>query len=132
MRKRERTHVMHADRKSMSALCVTLYDTAHAGLLVVRAFCVYRRVLSSSLFVGTKLLQYALDICKKHPAINSIYLHVQVNNEQAIDFYKKFGFEIKETIPNYCIFYLFVVGCLRVCFNAQLRVTGCCARVTCP
>ena len=27
--------------------------------------------------------------------------HVQVNNESAIDFYKKFGFEVVETYPHY-------------------------------
>lgn len=27
--------------------------------------------------------------------------HVQINNESALDFYKRFGFEIVETVENY-------------------------------
>lgn len=33
--------------------------------------------------------------------ISEIYLHVQTNNDDAIAFYKKFGFEITQTIHNY-------------------------------
>lgn len=32
---------------------------------------------------------------------DSVFLHVQVNNESAIEFYKKFGFEIVETKQKY-------------------------------
>ncbi|KAL6011731.1 hypothetical protein ACLOJK_002196 [Asimina triloba] len=33
--------------------------------------------------------------------ISEIYLHVQTNNEDVINFYKEFGFEITDTIQNY-------------------------------
>ncbi|KAJ6856470.1 N-alpha-acetyltransferase 50-like [Populus alba x Populus x berolinensis] len=55
----------------------------------------YRR-----LGIGTKLLNHVLDLCSKQN-ISEIYLHVQTNNEDALNFYKKFGFEIKDTIQNY-------------------------------
>ncbi|KAI4377623.1 hypothetical protein MLD38_015220 [Melastoma candidum] len=50
--------------------------------------------------IGTKLLNHALDLCVKQ-GISEIYLHVQTNNEDAINFYKKFRFEITDTIKNY-------------------------------
>ncbi|XP_009334791.2 N-alpha-acetyltransferase 50 [Pyrus x bretschneideri] len=50
--------------------------------------------------IGKKLLNHSLDLCAKQN-ISEIYLHVQTNNEDAINFYKKFGFEITETIQNY-------------------------------
>ncbi|KAB2629375.1 N-alpha-acetyltransferase 50-like [Pyrus ussuriensis x Pyrus communis] len=50
--------------------------------------------------IGKQLLNHSLDLCAKQN-ISEIYLHVQTNNEDAINFYKKFGFEITETIQNY-------------------------------
>lgn len=50
---------------------------------------------------GTKLLNHVIDLCSKQQNISEIYLHVQTNNEDAINFYKKFGFEITDTIHNY-------------------------------
>ncbi|KAG0628468.1 hypothetical protein M758_1G029200 [Ceratodon purpureus] len=56
----------------------------------------YRR-----LRIGSKLLQNALDLCKDDPNIVEVYLHVQINNDEAIEFYRQFGFEITDTIQNY-------------------------------
>ncbi|OVA00521.1 GNAT domain [Macleaya cordata] len=50
--------------------------------------------------IGSKLLNHVIDLCSKQN-ISEIYLHVQTNNDDAINFYKKFGFEITETIQNY-------------------------------
>ncbi|CAK9312855.1 unnamed protein product [Citrullus colocynthis] len=50
--------------------------------------------------IGSRLLNHVLDLCSKQN-ITEIYLHVQTNNDEAINFYKKFGFEITETIQNY-------------------------------
>ncbi|KAF5819285.1 putative transferase transcription regulator GNAT family [Helianthus annuus] len=52
--------------------------------------------------IGTKLLNHVIDLSSKEN-IGEIYLHVQTNNEDAINFYKKFGFEITETIKNYYV-----------------------------
>ncbi|XP_070038588.1 uncharacterized protein [Nicotiana tomentosiformis] len=50
--------------------------------------------------IGTKLLNHVLDLCTKQN-IKEIYLHVQTSNEDAINFYKKFGFEVTNTVQNY-------------------------------
>ncbi|KAG1367567.1 N-alpha-acetyltransferase 50 [Cocos nucifera] len=62
----------------------------------------YADALSSGEFtkLGTKLLTHVLDLSSKQN-ISEIYLHVQTNNDDAIGFYKKFGFEITDTIQNY-------------------------------
>eukprot|EP01027_Heterolobosea_sp_BB2_P011359 GEZU01016536.1.p1 GENE.GEZU01016536.1~~GEZU01016536.1.p1 ORF type:complete len:176 (+),score=50.01 GEZU01016536.1:358-885(+) len=51
--------------------------------------------------IGTRLLQRMMDLAKKHPSIDEIYLHVQTTNTEGIQFYKKHGFAIKEEIRNY-------------------------------
>lgn len=53
------------------------------------------------LCAGSKLLQNALDLCKEDPNIVEVYLHVQINNDEAIEFYRQFGFEITNTLKNY-------------------------------
>ncbi|KAF6167265.1 hypothetical protein GIB67_043126 [Kingdonia uniflora] len=50
--------------------------------------------------IGTKLLKHVLDQCSKQ-IISEIYLHVQTNNEDAVNFYQKFGFENTGIIENY-------------------------------
>ncbi|KAF3630435.1 N-alpha-acetyltransferase 50 [Capsicum baccatum] len=49
---------------------------------------------------GTKLLNHVLDLCAKQN-VSDIYLHVHTINEDAINFYKKFGFEVTDKIQNY-------------------------------
>lgn len=56
----------------------------------------YRR-----LGIGTKMLEHILNYVKEDGKFDSIFLHVQVNNDSAIEFYKKFGFEIVETKSHY-------------------------------
>ncbi|KAG8077210.1 hypothetical protein GUJ93_ZPchr0007g3238 [Zizania palustris] len=69
------------------------------------AVCVYIMTLGvlapyRGLGIGSKLLNHVLDLCEKQN-VPEIYLHVQTNNDDAIAFYKKFGFEITKTIEKY-------------------------------
>ena len=51
--------------------------------------------------VGTNLLRHSIKEALEEPLVDEVYLHVQSNNEDAINFYKKQGFGIKETIKGY-------------------------------
>jgi len=54
-----------------------------------------------NLSIGSKLISYIIKYCEKDKSISSINLHVHVKNENAIKFYKKFGFYQKDFIRNY-------------------------------
>lgn len=47
------------------------------------------------------MLEHVLNFSSNDGAFDAIFLHVQINNEGAIDFYQKFGFEIVETKQHY-------------------------------
>merc|ERR1739848_401571 len=83
----------------VGAVCCRV-DTASSGrkLYIMTLGCLapYRR-----LGIGTKMLEHVLNIVKEDGNYTSIFLHVQVNNESAIEFYKKFGFNIVETKEQY-------------------------------
>merc|ERR1712135_6844 len=51
--------------------------------------------------IGSRMLEHVLKFVENDGDFHSIFLHVQVNNQSAIDFYKKFGFEIVETKEQY-------------------------------
>nr|CAG4643527.1 EOG090X0ED2 [Ilyocryptus agilis] len=51
--------------------------------------------------LGTLMLEHVFKVCEHEGNIDSIYLHVQVNNDTALSFYKKFGFQIVSTAVEY-------------------------------
>ena len=51
--------------------------------------------------IGSRLLQHALNAASEDAFIHDVYLHVQTNNIQAIEFYERFGFEQGEVLRNY-------------------------------
>ncbi|CAD5206555.1 unnamed protein product [Bursaphelenchus okinawaensis] len=56
----------------------------------------YRR-----LGIGSMLLNHVFSLCEKDKGIKSVTLHVQINNESALDFYQKFGFQKSGVAENY-------------------------------
>eukprot|EP00124_Ichthyophonus_hoferi_P001845 Ihof_evm2s109 gene=Ihof_evmTU2s109 len=63
--------------------------TKHVYIMSLGCLAPYRR-----LGIGRVMLQHILDQSQKDTAITKVYLHVQINNEEALSFYKKEGFEI--------------------------------------
>jgi ribosomal protein S18 acetylase RimI-like enzyme len=60
----------------------------HLYIMTLGCLFTYRR-----LGVGTTMLKHVIDHASKK-GVDDIYLHVQSSNNGAIEFYKKFGFEI--------------------------------------
>lgn len=56
----------------------------------------YRR-----LGLGSIMIKHVLEQCKADSSLVKIYLHVQTSNEDALQFYAKYGFEQKGVVPNY-------------------------------
>nr|XP_036219014.1 probable N-acetyltransferase san isoform X2 [Bactrocera oleae] len=85
--------------EAVGAVCCRI-DTSEnqRRLYIMTLGCLssYRR-----LGIGTVMFQHILNYAKVDGNFDSIFLHVQINNEGAIAFYKKFGFEIVETKEHY-------------------------------
>jgi GNAT superfamily N-acetyltransferase len=50
--------------------------------------------------IGSQLLEYVIEETKKR-FIHEVFLHVQVSNTHAVEWYKKRGFEVSEEVPKY-------------------------------
>jgi ribosomal protein S18 acetylase RimI-like enzyme len=65
------------------------------------------RIYKSGLTVGTALLDHILAQAQSQTRntpsqpVKSLYLHVQTTNQEAVDWYKKRGFVIEETVKEY-------------------------------
>eukprot|EP00051_Salpingoeca_urceolata_P027776 m.483237 g.483237 ORF g.483237 m.483237 type:complete len:174 (-) comp22838_c0_seq1:43-564(-) len=51
--------------------------------------------------LGKMMLEHVLAEAAKDSTLQEIYLHVQISNEEAIGFYKHFGFDVIETRKDY-------------------------------
>jgi len=69
----------------------------HVCILTLASLPTFRRRGVASL-----LLKKLIEWVQKHAeTIRSIYLHVQVNNQVAMEFYKKFDFKLIKKVDNY-------------------------------
>lgn len=50
---------------------------------------------------GSELLQHSLAACLDDVHITQAYLHVQESNDEAIEFYIRHGFAVRETLKGY-------------------------------
>lgn len=93
------TMALHSDFV-VGAICCRLEKLptgkARLYIMTIGVFAPYRRR-----GIGAKLLANTMKLAKEDPMVVDAYLHVQVNNDDAMAFYKSFGFEYKETIENY-------------------------------
>jgi len=53
--------------------------------------------------VGSLMMRHILNVAAHDDRIRSIYLHVKVDNQLAIQFYQRFGFAVKELKKNYYV-----------------------------
>jgi ribosomal protein S18 acetylase RimI-like enzyme len=74
----------------------TSEDKRRLYIMTLGCLAPYRR-----LGIGTIMLEHVLGFVKADGKFDSIFLHVQVNNDSAINFYEKFGFSIVETKQAY-------------------------------
>ena len=82
----------------VGAVCAKIDQTKDTRTLYIMTLAVlgaYRR-----LGVATKLLQHLLSYCEGKK-FDEIALHVQTNNNEAIEFYERFGFKVIKTVPSY-------------------------------
>ncbi|XP_034480012.1 probable N-acetyltransferase san [Drosophila innubila] len=83
----------------VGAVCCRIDTTDNQRRLYIMTLgCLspYRR-----LGIGTVMFEHILNYAEKDGNFDSIFLHVQINNDGAIEFYKKFGFEIVDTKEQY-------------------------------
>jgi len=83
----------------VGAVCCRIDNVANQRRLYIMTLgCLYpyRR-----LGIGSVMLNHILKYVEADGNFDNIFLHVQVNNESAIEFYKKFGFEVVDLKMNY-------------------------------
>uniref|UniRef100_A0A6G1S5B6 N-terminal methionine N(alpha)-acetyltransferase NatE n=1 Tax=Aceria tosichella TaxID=561515 RepID=A0A6G1S5B6_9ACAR len=70
-------------------------DGKHLYIVTLGCLFTYRRR-----GIGTAMLRHVIDYAAEK-GVDDIYLHVQSSNTVAIQFYKKFGFEINGVVEDY-------------------------------
>eukprot|EP00428_Durinskia_dybowskii_P084850 CAMPEP_0170438802 /NCGR_PEP_ID=MMETSP0117_2-20130122/45439_1 /TAXON_ID=400756 /ORGANISM="Durinskia baltica, Strain CSIRO CS-38" /LENGTH=163 /DNA_ID=CAMNT_0010699069 /DNA_START=32 /DNA_END=523 /DNA_ORIENTATION=- len=71
-------------------------DDSKLYIMTINVLAAYRRR-----GIASQLLKYILDKAKLDPTIKEVYLHVQVGNDEAKQFYMSHGFEDHGIIKDY-------------------------------
>eukprot|EP00730_Choanoeca_flexa_P013318 TRINITY_DN5188_c0_g1_i1.p1 TRINITY_DN5188_c0_g1~~TRINITY_DN5188_c0_g1_i1.p1 ORF type:complete len:163 (+),score=34.41 TRINITY_DN5188_c0_g1_i1:2-490(+) len=74
----------------------TTDDGSKLYIMTLGCLAAYRR-----LGLGKLMLDHVLKLAQDDKTVVAVQLHVQIDNDDAIAFYKRFGFEVKETIDAY-------------------------------
>lgn len=74
----------------------TARGTAAVYIMTMGVLAPYR-----SMGVGSRLLERTLSMAAEDANITEALLHVQANNKDAIRFYERFGFVVKQTVKDY-------------------------------
>ncbi len=85
----------------MGAICAALQDIA-SGIqrVYIRTLAVLAAYRGRG--IGSQLMERLLHYCEQRPSVTELSLHVQISNDDAIDFYKhKFQFTKGELVENY-------------------------------
>ena len=94
------THLAYFSDVIVGAICCRIEQQEGAAfkvyVMTIGVLAPYRR-----LGIGAQLLKQTLEACEKAADCVEVYLHVQVGNEAALDFYKGFGFEVGEIVKDY-------------------------------
>ena len=94
------THLAYFSDILVGAICSRIEQQEGASfkiyIMTIGVLAPYRR-----LGIGARLLQQTLDACAKASDCEEVYLHVQVGNDAALDFYKGFGFEVGDVVKDY-------------------------------
>ena len=96
------THLAYFSDMLVGAICCRIEAQEGSNfkiyIMTVGVLSPYRR-----LGIGARLLEQTLEACAQAPECEEVYLHVQVGNDAALDFYKGFGFEIGDVqLFDYC------------------------------
>ena len=83
----------------VGAICCRLEKRADSSKLYIMTLGVLAPYRSCG--IGSKLLQAALEEADQDGSIDEVYLHVQTSNQDALEFYRRVGFEQREKILNY-------------------------------
>mmetsp|Transcript_49778 Transcript_49778/g.101636 ORF Transcript_49778/g.101636 Transcript_49778/m.101636 type:complete len:181 (+) Transcript_49778:169-711(+) len=84
----------------VGAICCRLEEKPEGGIkLYIMTIGVQAPYRCSG--IGTSLLESVLNQAARDARIDEAYLHVQTSNVDALNFYQRFGFVIKDKILNY-------------------------------